>query len=504
MSAEPVTLPRTLPRTVLVLLGTDCHPFDRLVRWCDEWVSLHPPGEIRCVVQYGSSIPPQRAKGVDYFSAGDMASQIRNADVVVCHGGPATITECRHAGHLPIVVPRDSSLAEHVDDHQMLFAARMNTAGLVRVAPTEEHLFAALDTALQSPEAFTVTPLDEDQRRENTVRAFADVVADVTRSVTPRRRWHATRTETAATGAPILLYLGGFGRSGTTLLDRMLGEVPGVVSSGEVVHLWERGVRSNERCGCGQTFSDCPLWTEVGRKAFGGWDALDVEQMIRLKQAVDRNRYIPAMLASALLPAYRRRMREYADLLGRLYAALHEVTGAAVIVDSSKHASYGYLLRSVPGIRLRLVHTVRDPRGVANSWLKQRLRPEVAAGDSFMPMYSPGRSGLLWTGHNAMVAGLTALVPSLVVRYEDLMDNPARELRRVLDLAGLAPDVPLDHLAAEAVELGQAHTVAGNPMRFRTGRLVLRRDEGWRTGLPRASQARVRLVTWPLRRRYRY
>lgn len=488
MSAAPADA----PKRVLVLLGTDFHRFDRLVHWCDTWIAGQSPASVRCVVQYGSALPPNRADGVAFFSAQELAAQIRQADVVVCHGGPATITECRHAGHLPIVVPRDASLGEHVDDHQMLFAARMDKAGLVRVARTEGELFAVLEAALGSAEAFAVTPTAERERREQAVRTFADVVAGL------------TRPPDAPTDRPVVLYLGGFGRSGTTLLDRMLGEVPGVVSSGEIVHLWERGVRGDEQCGCGEPFSDCPLWTEVGRKAFGGWEALDIERVIGLKRAVDRNRFIPAMVGNAMLPGYRRRMREYADLLGRLYGALHEVSAARVIVDSSKHASYGYLLRELPGIDLRLVHAVRDPRGVANSWLKQRRRPEVAQGESYMPMYSPGRSGLLWSGHNAMVAGLTRLVPSIVVRYEDLMDDPARELRRVLRLAGVPSEVPLTHLHGNSVELRPAHTVAGNPMRFRTGRLVLRRDEGWRTDLSPRSQALVETVTWPLRQHYRY
>lgn len=487
-----MTTPAGGPKTVLVLLGTDFHRFDRLVRWCDRWIAAQPPDSVRCVVQYGSALPPERAEGVAFFSAEEMASRIRHADVVVCHGGPATITECRHAGHLPIVVPRDSSLGEHVDDHQMLFAARMDKAGLVRIARTDTELYAALEAATRAAESFAVTPTAERERRDTAVRTFADVVAGI------------TREPDQLTEAPVVLYLGGFGRSGTTLLDRMLGEVPAVVSSGELVHLWERGVRSDERCGCGQPFSKCPLWTEVGRKAFGGWEALDIDRVIALKQSVDRNRFIPAMLAKTLLPGYRRRMREYADLLGRLYRALHEVSAARVIVDSSKHASYGYLLREVPGIDLRLVHAVRDPRGVANSWGKQRRRPEVAEGESYMPIYSPGRSGLLWLGHNAMVAGLTRLVPSIVVRYEDLMDDPAGQLRRVLSLAAIPSDVPLTHLDGDAVELGQAHTVAGNPMRFRTGRMVLRRDEDWRTDLPRRSQTLVEQVTWPLRQRYHY
>ena len=64
---------------------------------------------------------------------------------------------------------------------------------------------------------------------------------------------------------PLVLYIAGWGRSGSTLLERLLAEVDGVTLLGEVVHLWERGVREDELCACGTAFSGCPFWSEVGR-----------------------------------------------------------------------------------------------------------------------------------------------------------------------------------------------------------------------------------------------
>ncbi len=70
-----------------------------------------------------------------------------------------------------------------------------------------------------------------------------------------------------------VLFLGGLGRSGTTLLERILGELPGVTPLGEVVHLWQRGIRADEKCGCGVRFAACPFWQRVGEHAFGGYRA---------------------------------------------------------------------------------------------------------------------------------------------------------------------------------------------------------------------------------------
>ena len=69
--------PKVAPKTVLALLGTDWHRFNRLVRWLDDWTARQPPGSIRCVIQYGASVRPQLAEGVDYWSTQDVAAQIR-------------------------------------------------------------------------------------------------------------------------------------------------------------------------------------------------------------------------------------------------------------------------------------------------------------------------------------------------------------------------------------------------------------------------------------------
>jgi hypothetical protein len=47
----------------------------------------------------------------------------------------------------------------------------------------------------------------------------------------------------------------------------MLGQLDGIWSVGELVHLWQRGVRENNLCGCGRRFRDCPFWRRVGEGA---------------------------------------------------------------------------------------------------------------------------------------------------------------------------------------------------------------------------------------------
>lgn len=310
----------------------------------------------------------------------------------------------------------------------------------------------------------------------------------------------------ARTGAQVtVLCTGGVGRSGSTLLVRMLGQLPGCVTIGELVYLWELGLLRDHRCGCGAQFSDCPFWSEVGRVAFGGWDAVDLDQMLALKRSVDGTKRIPLLLVPWLRPEFHRQLRRYADGLSAIYRAVGQVSGAEVIVDSSKHPSTLYVLRRTPGIDLRALHLVRDPRGVAYSWSKQMERPE-RPGVAF-PRWPARTVGRRWITGNLLVAALRLVgVPVLRMRYEDLIADPARELNRVAAAvqrraARTAPSFLHD---GPEVDLAPAHTLAGNPMRFRTGRVQLSADEAWRTALPDAKRRLVGAITWILRIRYGY
>lgn len=132
---------------VLVSVGTDHHPFDRLVGWVDAWVAAaSAPAD--CLVQYGTSRPPAHARGTAYLGHGELAELMAHARVVVCHGGPSTIVEARRHGHRPIVVPRSPGLGEHVDDHQQRFARRLADLALVRLAGSAAELGCALGAEL--------------------------------------------------------------------------------------------------------------------------------------------------------------------------------------------------------------------------------------------------------------------------------------------------------------------------------------------------------------------
>lgn len=302
-----------------------------------------------------------------------------------------------------------------------------------------------------------------------------------------------------------MLFLGGLGRSGTTLLERVLSQLPGVVALGEVVHLWERSLVNDEACGCGQPFSQCDFWRQVGEVAFGGWAALDTERILTLRASVDRTRFIPR-LARSRTDRPPDDLAEYVSYYQRLYQAAAVVSGAEVVLDSSKHPSLAFCLRHAPEVDVRVVHCVRDSRAVAYSWTKQVPRPEAAVGEKLMKRYPPATSAMMWNTHNAAFSLLRRLgTPTFLLRYEEFVAAPRTTARSVAAFAG-APvsDADLAFLANHQVDLVAAHTASGNPLRFRTGVVPIRVDNAWRESFPPVQQRLVTALTLPLLARYGY
>jgi UDP-N-acetylglucosamine transferase subunit ALG13 len=131
---------------VVALAGTDHHPFDRMVDWMDMAAERRP--EVRFVVQHGTTKAPRVAEGHAFLTHAALVQLLADATAVVCHGGPGTIMDAREAGHVPLCVPRDPALGEHVDGHQQRFAALVGGAGVVRHVTDHEGFERELDRAL--------------------------------------------------------------------------------------------------------------------------------------------------------------------------------------------------------------------------------------------------------------------------------------------------------------------------------------------------------------------
>ncbi|MEV0392488.1 sulfotransferase family protein [Polymorphospora rubra] len=304
-----------------------------------------------------------------------------------------------------------------------------------------------------------------------------------------------------------VLYLAGSGRSGSTLVTTVLGQLDGCFAAGELRYLWQRGVLDDRPCGCGLPFGDCPLWTKVVGALPPPVDAGRIAAGLRTRL---RMRGLPGLLRRHR--AGRTAVPAHSDdvVLAALYTALAGALGPGgpggpVIVDSSKLPPYGALLDGLPGIDLRILHVVRDPRATAFSWRRRRSL-DGAPGDRLMSRPPVWKAALLWLVWNAATLrlwGCRAPDRYLRVRYEDFVADPAGTTARIAAFAGLDAD-RLPFTGPHEVRLDATHSVAGNPSRHRTGPVPVTDDSEWITGLSRGGYLVASTVTAPLLRRFGY
>jgi hypothetical protein len=270
--------------------------------------------------------------------------------------------------------------------------------------------------------------------------------------------------------------IAGPGRSGSTVLSRILANADGFMGFGEGVGVWTSGIVHNEYCSCGARFRDCPRWQAVFQAAFGGFDALHRRGLVERGHPLVRKYDLLALHAPWRTPAQRRRLESISDSLGRLYRAMGEVTGSRAVVDSSKPPGYALMLSTVPDIDLYVIHLVRDSRAVAFSWIRQKVKYSQGDQVVYMKSRSPLRAARDWMRTNALLE-LYGRGPlrSLRLRYEDFVQNPRPTLARIGAFLG-EDFARLPFVDERAVELHDEHFILGNPMQSDRGRIELRPD----------------------------
>jgi hypothetical protein len=293
-----------------------------------------------------------------------------------------------------------------------------------------------------------------------------------------------------------LIYVAGYGRSGTTLLDIALGQRPGVMGAGEIAtlarHVWE----NDEFCACGVPVSQCSYWSEI------------VDQWREGEAADFLSRHRQAQLGTESIIARGRimgglRRSGYAPDTAKLLHAIANVSNCPVVVDSSKLPGRGFASADLSGVDLYVVHVVRDGRGVAWSMGKGYKRQvDKGVQRELRPKWLL-YTALRWTVVNVAADLLCRRIGksrAIRVRYEDFVADPEATVDRILDLVDGRKPIPSDDRGGP---MAPQHQVAGSRHRMAKS-IIITKDENWKSRMPRYKQILFALVCAPLFRRYGY
>ncbi|MBT1002468.1 hypothetical protein KIH31_07615 [Paenarthrobacter sp. DKR-5] len=340
-------------RTIAVLVGTDHHPFQRAVDWADTWAARNPQDDV--VVQHGHSPAPRVASGVAFLGPADLAALMSGSDIVVSHGGPATISGARASGHLPLVLARDPRLGEHVDDHQQRFARWSGQRSLVVCVESVQELEARVALCAERKAG---------TRLEHPCGAgdADDAVLHLTRLL----HKHRSGGNKASEGAPVVLFAGAADAGARQSLAAAVARREGTAVLGDVRGLWRTGP-SATGCACGESLVECEFWEAVGKVAFGGWRDVDPDRLEGARRAVEAPRGRWGSLLPVEPPARRLELAAYTAYYQALYRAAREVSGADVVVDVGDDLLRACALSHNREIDLRVLwlDDVADPLGRA-------------------------------------------------------------------------------------------------------------------------------------------
>lgn len=308
-----------------------------------------------------------------------------------------------------------------------------------------------------------------------------------------------------------LIYIASIGRSGTTLFESILGAHSQIETVGEV-HIWPHELAQGgfQPCGSGQYVWDDPFWEEMRRRV--NPFKQPAPQIHHFREFHNhgytlRPSQLKAIRRGTVPHDIQAKIHQYGlnnyELFKSFADLVEEETGTRPdwLVDASKDPyRLTWLLRS-GFFNVKVIHMVKNPPGFVYSVTKQWLKSEDPMR-GLKRLYYTSRQSLAWVIQNRLfsqvIDNLVDPSDQMLLQYEDLARAPHEHTLAACELIGL----PFEADAVDNFRMGSPFTIAGNPMRYRSGGIVL--DEKWKTQLPASSRTLAALVTGSTRARYGY
>lgn len=295
------------------------------------------------------------------------------------------------------------------------------------------------------------------------------------------------------------MYICGYGRSGSTVLDIAIGSGQGVASVGELSNFADSWLE-NRYCACEKKLRECHFWRNVSDQVSGMSDE-QIRHYEERRRVIERKRLIPIVgRANIALD-----QEGYCIKTSGLIEAISREAGVPVVIDSSKSPFRALALSRIRELDFYLIHLVRDPRAVAWSLAKSLERDVKMGVQNELKKRAALRSAMAWVHTNYMCEKVSSLLPfdkKLFVRYEDFVKNPHQLFKKL----GKMLDTDFDNVAnllSSGMPLPKGHTVAGNRMRMNSS-IRLIPDFEWQERMPSVDRRKVKLVCGRMIRSYGY
>lgn len=288
-----------------------------------------------------------------------------------------------------------------------------------------------------------------------------------------------------------LIYCMGAGRSGSTLLNIILGNHPKIIAPGEITYL-ERLPEDNFKCSCDETVANCSFWSKVLEKWQGKVGGSSAHETIaRLRKIENFKNPFSWLNAVYYTRSKSKKIDVYINHTYEFLKAIVAESGKNIVADISKNPIRPLLLMKHPNIDLRLVHLTRDGRGVAwsvNKGIRNR---------------SIWRAAIFWLLVNRQSDYVRKkALKKTFIKYEDLVLKPEYTLSKIAELADIDPKPLIESLTSNLAQK-DSHIMAGNKLRWQK-QITLKLDTEWPTKMSKRKQKLFLIIAGRLMNRYGY
>lgn len=297
-----------------------------------------------------------------------------------------------------------------------------------------------------------------------------------------------------------VIYIMGHARSGSTILNILLGNSPDAMAAGETGNFYRSGLLNNEFCSCGQPFEQCEFWSPISRSMRQQLNG-KIDAFISYSKSLDNWRNV---LFSGRMSKDNLTTDWYHKVNRQLFEEIITASGKNTLIDASKDPVRFFHLRTLPQYKFALIHIVRDPRAVCLSQLRT-FKKDMQSG---LERDMQGKSIFKTVKSLYINTYLSEKMKRLhkhnvvTVNYDELAQGKGSALSDITLATGL-DTTALAHSINKGEILHQFHSAAGNRLRM-SREIRLMYDYSWRQSLTRLQYFTITLLTLPLILRYRF
>jgi len=260
-----------------------------------------------------------------------------------------------------------------------------------------------------------------------------------------------------------IVYIAGYSRSGSTILDILLGSHPDIFSTGELVYLFDDWLNNSRVGTCGEVYEKCSFW-----KNFKLPQEINFHEAVKVIRSVEARKQINALINEKIEEEV---TRKYKLIQSALYNYIFESSGKNIVVDSSKNsrdmAGRFFALHRYTEFDIYVIHLIKNGLSIVESFVKKG-RNWTLEGYGKNDRFAAARSSMGWFLANTLTERLGKQMPQkkfIQIKYEELLNHPENTLHTISHLLDIDISEVIDLIKNKA-PLNAKHNVGGNRLRL--------------------------------------